>query len=126
MYEEDIKRYITKIENGKKALEKEKLTENEYENALENLDKEKQEKSKQEGLTTKARIELEENKETFIESIYKWEKSNEILKLKDNELTEISKNVQNYGENVEYGDIQYALNMPYNNKKQETTCTRLG
>ena len=40
-YQEDIKRYITKIENGKKALEKEKILENEYGRALEDLDKEK-------------------------------------------------------------------------------------
>lgn len=118
-FQEDIKRYITKIEDGKKALEKEKLAENEYENALENLDKEKQERTKQEGITTKSRNELEENKEIFIENVYKWEKLNEILKLEDKELTEISQKVQNYGENIEYGDIQYALNEPYNNKKQE-------
>lgn len=118
-FQEDIKRYTAKIEDGKKALEKEKLAEDEYENALENLDKEKQERTKQEGITTKARNELEENKEIFIENVYKWEKSNQILKLEDKDLTEISQNVQNYGENVEYGDIQYSLNKPYNNKKQE-------
>lgn len=118
-FQEDIKRYIAKIENGKKALEKEKLAENEYEKALENLDKEKQEKNKQEVATTKARNELEESKEAFIENVYKWERENEILKLEEQELIEISRNVQNYGENAEYGDIQYALNKPYNNKKQE-------
>lgn len=118
-FQEDIKRYITKIEEGKKALEKEKLAENEYENALENLDKEKLERTKQEGITTKARNELEENKEIFIENVYEWEKLNEILKLEDKDLTEISQKVQNYGENIEYGDIQYVLNKPYNNKKQE-------
>lgn len=118
-FQEDIKRYITKIENGKKALEKEKLAENEYENALESLDKENAQKTKQEANTTKARIELEQEKESFIEQIYKWEKENELLKLDSTNLSEISKTVQSYGENTEYGDIQYALNEPYNNKKQE-------
>lgn len=118
-FQEDIKRYITKIENGKKALEKEKLAENEYEIALENLDKEKTEKTKQETLTTKARNELEESKELLIENIYKWEKENEFLKLESKDLNNIAKNVQDYGEKTEYGDIQYALNEPYNNKKQE-------
>ena len=69
--------------------------------------------------TTKARNELENSKENFIEEIYKWEKENKYLKIEQEELTEISKNVQNYGENAEYGDIQYALNKPYNNRKQE-------
>ncbi len=118
-YQEDIKRYITKIENGKKALEKEKMLENEYGRALEDLDKEKLEKTKQESQTTKSRNELQNSKETFIEQIYKWEKENEFLKIEQNELNEISKNVQNYGEKAEYGDIQFALNKPYNNRKQE-------
>ena len=118
-FQEDIKRYIAKIENGKKALEREKLSENEYEIALENLDKEKIEKTKQESITTKARKELEESKELLIENIYQWEKENEFLKLESKDLTNIAKNVQDYGEKTEYGDIQYALNAPYNNTKQE-------
>lgn len=118
-FKEDIKRYITKIENGKKALEKQKIAENEYETALENLDNEKEEKNKQDTLTTKSRNELQNSKENFIEEIYKWEKENEILKLEQTDLNEISKNVQNYGEKAEYGDIQYALNEPYNNIKQQ-------
>lgn len=118
-FQEDIKRYIAQIESGKKALEQEKIVETEYENALENLDKEKSEKAKQETLTTKARNELDENKEIFIEQIYQWEKENQFLKLAQNELNEIANNVQNFGESAEYGDIQYALNEPYNSRKQE-------
>lgn len=118
-YQEDIKRYITKIENGKKALEKEKILEDEYGRALEDLDKEKTEKAKQESQTTKSRNELQNKKDAFIEQIYKWEKENEFLKIEQSELNEISKNVQNYGEQAEYGDIQFALNKPYNNRKQE-------
>ena len=118
-FQEDIKRYITKIENGKKALEKQKQAENEYELALQNLDNEKQEKNKQDIITTKARTELQEEKDIFLEKIYKWEKENEILKLNTQDLSEISVKIEDYGENSEYGDIQYSLNKPYNNKKQE-------
>lgn len=118
-FQKDIKRYITKIENGKKALEKEKIATNEYEGALENLDKEKQERVWQEQVTTKSRNELQQNKEEFIEDIYKWEKENNFLKLEQTDLTEISRKVQNYGETSEYGDIQYSLNKPYNNTKQD-------
>lgn len=118
-FQEDIKRYITKIENGKKALEKEKIATNEYEGALENLDKEKQERTWQEQTTAKSKNELQQNKEEFIEDIYKWEKENDFLKLEQTDLTEISRKVQNYGETSEYGDIQYSLNKPYNNTKQD-------
>ena len=118
-FKEDIKKYITKIEEGKKALELEKLVSNEYEMALENLDKEKTEKLKQDEITNKARFELQETKENFIEQMYKWEKENKLLKLEQEELIGISKEIQNYGEKSEYGDIILKLNEPYNNKTQE-------
>ena len=118
-FKEDIKKYITKIEEGKKALELEKLVSKEYEMALENLDKEKTEKLKQDEITNKARFELQETKENFIEQMYKWEKENKLLKLEQEELIGISKEIQNYGEKSEYGDIILKLNEPYNNKTQE-------
>ena len=118
-FKEDIKRYISKIEEGKKALEKESIISREYEASLQNLDMEKREKENQEEITTKSRNELQETKENFIEEMYKWEKENEILKLETEEMGLISRKVQNYGENAEYGDIILSLNVPYNNKTQK-------
>ena len=118
-FKEDIKRYIEKIEKGKKALEQEQIINNEYEMALENLDREKIAKIKQEEQTDKSRVFLGEAKEEFIEQMYLWEKANELLKLNQEELTAISQKVQNYGENSEYGDIILELNKPYTNKNQE-------
>lgn len=118
-FKEDIKRYISKIEEGKKALEKENIISREYEASLQNLDMEKREKENQEEITTKSRNELQETKENFIEEMYKWEKENEILKLETEEMGAISRKVQNYGENAEYGDIILSLNVPYNGKTQK-------
>ena len=73
-FKEDIKRYISKIEEGKKALEKEKIISKEYEDSLLNLDMEKRAKENQEEITTKSRNDLQETKENFIEEMYKWEK----------------------------------------------------
>lgn len=117
-FKEDIKRYIQKIENGKKALEKEQLANNEYEIALENLDKEKQEKSKQEIETNKSRNKLEETKEKFVEEMYMWEKQNIELKLEQENLSNISKKVQSYGEDTEYDDIILELRNPFDQKNQ--------
>ena len=91
----------------------------EYEDSLFNLDMEKRAKENQEEITTKSRNELQETKENFIEEMYKWEKENELLKLETGEMGEISRKVQNYGENAEYGDIIFSLNIPYNNKVQK-------
>lgn len=117
-FKEDIKRYVQKIENGKKALEKEKVISDEYEIALENLDKGKDEKAKQEIETNKSRNELEETKEKFVEEMYVWERENTILKLNQEEMTNITKKIQNYGEISEYDDIVFSLHKPYSEKNQ--------
>ena len=118
-FKEDIKRYISKIEEGKRALEKENIISREYETSLQNLDMEKREKENQEEITTKSRNELQETKESFIEEMYRWEKENERLKLETEEIGAISRKVQSYGENAEYGDIILSLNVPYNDKTQK-------
>ena len=125
-FKEDIKRYINKIDEGKKALEKEKVVSNEYEIALENLDKEKKNQSKQEEATNKARFELQESKENFIEEMYSWEKENELLKLNSDEMNKIAEKVQNYGEGTEYSDITFALNAPYSNRTTEMLREKAG
>ena len=118
-FKEDIKRYITKIENGKRALEKEKISRDEYEIALQNLDKEKNEKSKQDSQTDKARIELQEAKENFTEEMYLWEKENKILKIEQEDLTKISQKILNYGEKNQFDDILFELRKPYDDIKEQ-------
>ena len=117
-FKADIKRFIEKIENGKKALENEKIANNEYENALEVLDKEKIEKVKQDNETDKARSNLQDAKEDFIETMYLWEKENKLLKLKSEELTSISQKILNYGDGTEYDDILSELHKPYDQKTE--------
>ena len=118
-FKEDIKRYVQKIEDGKKALEKEKLVNDEYETALKNLDVEKNEKVKQDGETNKARNNLQEVKEKFTENVYIWEKQNQILKLENQDLTNIAQKIQIYGEKSEYDDIIVELRKPYEQKNEE-------
>jgi len=118
-YKEDIKRYIKRIEDGKKALEKEKLVSDEYEIALQNLDKEKQEKTKQDNETNKSRNKLEEVKEKFTENMYIWEKENTLLKIQNDDMAKISQKIQTYGETSEYDDIILELHKPYSQKNEE-------
>ena len=118
-FKNDIKRFIDKIANGKKALEKEKIASDEYENALQNLDKEKEEKTKQDGETDKSRIKLQEAREKFIENMYVWEKENKLLKLNQEEKAHISQKILNYGEDAEYDDIISEVRKPYDVKTQQ-------
>lgn len=118
-YKEDIKRYIKKIEDGKKALEREKSISDEYETALQNLDQEKQEKIKQDNETNKSRNKLEEEKENFTEEMYIWERENTLLKILAEDMTKISQKIQTYGETSEYDDIIHELHRPYSQKNEE-------
>lgn len=118
-FKTDIKRYIEKLENAKKAIEKEEFIGNECENATKDLDMEKLEKLKLDIETNKLRNQLEETKELFIENMYKWEKENQVLKLEVEELTEISNIIQNYGENQEFDDALGVLRKPYERKNEE-------
>ncbi|MBR2786815.1 MAG: TIGR02680 family protein [Clostridia bacterium] len=118
-FKDDIKRYITRIENGKKALEKENLARDEYESALQNLDRENSEKSKQDSQTNKARIELQDAKENFIEEMYLWEKENKMLKIEQEDLTKISQKILSYGDKNQFDDILFELRKPYDLIKEQ-------
>lgn len=118
-FKEDIKRYIKKIEDGKKALEKEQLVSDEYEIALQNLDKEKEEKTKQDNQTNKSRNKLEQAKEKFTEDMYVWERQNTLLKIQTTDMAKIAQKVESYGDVAQYDDIILQLHKPYSQKNEE-------
>ena len=116
-FKEDIKRYITKIKQGKELLEKEQIVSKEYEIALENLDNKKNDKTKQDIAINKIRQEFELKKEGLIEEVYNWDKENTFLKLENSSMEAISKTIEDYGENSTYDDIINHLRNPYEEKR---------
>lgn len=114
---QDIKRYIHKIENGKKAMQEAKKAEIEYDGALQELDKKRKQESERAQEITKDRIALEEEKQNFIEELYNWEEKNELLKIQSEEKVKIAQSVQEYGEKGNFETILASSRIPYENVK---------
>ena len=112
-FNNDVKRYIDKIETGKKALEKAHNQELEYNKSLEELDKKRKELNIKNQEVTKSRQELETAKEKMVENMYVWERENTLLKMEDNEKAQIVQKIQNYGDTVIFDDILDKLRVPY-------------
>ena len=109
----DIKRYIEKLENAKKSLQKLKDAEKIYDQAENELQIAKNEKAKQEQEVTKNRLARDEEKAKMQDEMYKWERENEILKLTDEEKTKIAQKIENYGDGENYDGILEEVRKPY-------------
>ena len=112
-FNNDVKRYIDKIETGKKALEKAHNQELEYNKSLEELDKKRKELNIKNQEVTKSRQELETAKEKMVENMYVWERENTLLKIEDNEKAQIVQKINHYGESTKFNDILEKLRIPY-------------
>lgn len=116
-FQADIKRYIEKIETAKKALERLKETERNYDQAINDLEIVKNNKTKQEAETTKLRLARDEERSKMTDQMYEWEKQNEILKLTNEEKTKIAQKIENYGAGVSYDDILSEVRTPFGYKQ---------
>lgn len=112
-FNNDVKRYIDKIETGKKALEKAHNQELEYNKSLEELDKKRKELNIKNQEVTKSRQELETAKEKMVENMYVWERENTLLKIEDDEKAQIVQKIHHYGESTKFNDILEKLRIPY-------------
>ncbi len=114
---QDIKRYIQKIENGRNAMQEAKKAEIEYDNSSQELDKKRKEETEKSQEITKDRLALEEEKQTFIEEMYTWEKKNQLLKMQAEEKVKIAQKVQEYGDNGNFDTILASSRIPYETAK---------
>lgn len=112
-FNNDVKRYIEKIETCKKALEHAHNMELNYNQALEELDKKRKELNIKNQEVTKSRLELDSAKEKMVENMYVWERENTFLKIEDADKVGISQKIQNYGEGSNFDDVLEKLRIPY-------------
>lgn len=112
-FNNDVKRYIEKIETGKKALEHAHNMELNYNQALEELDKKRKELNIKNQEVTKSRLELDSAKEKMVENMYVWERENTFLKIEDADKVAIAQKIQSYGEGSNFDDVLEKLRIPY-------------
>lgn len=118
-FNNDVKRYIEKIETGKKSLEKAHNLELDYDKSLEELDKKRKDLSQKNQEVTKNRLELNETKEKMIENMYVWERENNLLKIENEDKAIIAQKIQTYGENANFDDILEKVRVPYDKINSE-------
>lgn len=112
-FNNDVKRYIDKIETSKKALEKAHNFELDYDKSLEELDKKRKELNLKNQEVTKSRLELNDAKEKMIENMYVWERENTLLKIDDEDKAMVAQKIQIYGETANFDSILEKLRVPY-------------
>ena len=110
----DLKKYIDRIEQGKAILEQVLLLEQVYDEMQRNLEVVRNNKVRQDNITTQARKDLKETRENFIEDMYTWEETNTILKIEQEDKVKIAQKVREYGEKTGYDDIKVEVSNAYN------------
>lgn len=109
---EELKRYIKRIELVKQTLQELREAEKSYDDANRDLQIVKNNKSKQDVYVTHLRNLRDEEKSKMIDAVYLWEKKNEFLKLTDVQKVELVQRIQNYGDDSTYDDIIEILRKP--------------
>lgn len=111
--QKDLKRYIEKIEEARKSLQLLKEAEREYDQVETELEVIRNQKVKQDAKVTKLRMEREEEKIKMSDDMYRWEASNQIFKIADEEKTAIFQKIEKYGEGTTYDDILMSVRNPF-------------
>ncbi len=120
--EGEHKKYKEKIQKGKTALEKEERLKREYDKAYKESEDSIRKKEERQKALDQANILMSETKEEFIENIYTWRKNNKELVVSDDALIVVSRNVNNYGEDITFDDIVGEIRNEYN--KFESSLNR--
>ncbi len=109
----DLKKYIDRIEDAKIIIEQVATMEKMYDDMEKSFEVSKNKKIKQDNIVLQNRRSLEDEKGKFIEDMYKWEASNVILKITQEDKIKIAQNVRNYGEKSGYDDIKIEVSNAY-------------
>lgn len=109
----DLKKYIDRIEDAKIIIEQVATMEKMYDDMEKSFEVSKNKKIKQDNIVLQNRGSLEDEKGKFIEDMYKWEASNVILKITQEDKIKIAQNVRNYGEKSSYDDIKIEVSNAY-------------
>lgn len=101
----ELSRYGEKIVKGRKALEQEKVCSLNYDRAIQELDTAKNEKENASKELEKVQVLFEEAREEFVEKVYGWKNNNELLKIPEPSMVNITRFIRGYGETTGYDDI---------------------
>lgn len=111
---ESLKRYTEDLGKALKTLEEENRKNIEYDRVLERLEKNKSEREGKERVLEQARKLLLEIKEEYKEKLYSWRKENLELKLSEEALINISREIDNFNENMSFDNVLSHVRKEFN------------
>lgn len=97
--------YQGRVEDGIKILEKEERVHSLYDDALQELDEWKQKRNQAERECIQYENLLHEIKNELLEKMYQWSKKNQVLQVKDEVMTEITRKIEGYRYGSDYSEI---------------------
>ncbi len=98
--------YRKKVEEGIAVLREEKQWQERYDRRLEDLDGRRKERDQAERDRIQAEQSLEQQKSELTEQYYRWSRANSELSLSDEQLQSLSRAVQQFDENADYGELR--------------------
>lgn len=100
-----LTRQMKNIEEAIKALQKEKLKNEEYDRIFHQLEASREHRNSMEKLFEQSGILLQETKEELIEKTYAWKKENIELKISDDALVQVSREINNFAPDSSFDDV---------------------
>lgn len=97
--------YQGRVEDGIKILEKEEHVHSLYDDALQELDEWKQKRNQAERECIQYENLLHEIKNELLEKMYQWSEKNQVLQIKDEVMTEITRKIEGYLYGSDYSEI---------------------
>ena len=98
--------YRKKVEAGTLVLQEEKQCQERYDRRLEDVDNRRQERDQAERDRLQAEQLLDQKKSELTEQYYSWSRNNTELSLSDEQLQKLSRSVQQFDENADYGELR--------------------
>lgn len=106
VYEKEYQTYFNQVEEGIRILQREKLEKERYEEQLLELEESREKRSAAEREQRQYDNLLLETKGELLEEFYRWNSGNEIIKLSEKEMQEISTRIDEYVYGKNYMEIR--------------------
>lgn len=110
-----FKSHMENLDKGQRILYDYKRKNEEYDNALKELEKNKEERNIKAKRLDEAQLLLTETKSELVEKIYTWKNKNREFMISDDAIFKVSRIINNFDENSSYDDAVSTVRDEYNN-----------
>lgn len=106
VYEKEYQEYLNRVEDGIRILQRERLEAERYDERLSELEECRQRRSEAQKEQMQYENLLQEAKGELLEEFYRWNDKNQFLKLPEQSMGEISKQIEGYHFGMDYSKVR--------------------